>query len=57
MCDPCYKALPDRAILTYDMPIHATVARMLGDGDNACQAAVIRPEDRVGFMDGMLYTA
>jgi hypothetical protein len=31
--------------------------RMLGDGDNACQAAVMRPEDQVGFIDGMLYTA
>lgn len=30
---------------------------MLGDGDNACQAAAIRPEDRVGFIDRMLYTA
>jgi hypothetical protein len=30
---------------------------MLGDDDNACQAAVVLVEDRVGFMERMLYTA
>ncbi len=45
----CYKTLPMQQML---QPWW-----MVGDGGNACQAAEMRPEDRVGFMDGMLYTA
>lgn len=30
---------------------------MVGDADNACQVAVRLPQDRVGFMKRMLYTA
>lgn len=30
---------------------------MVGDGDNACQAAVRLHKDRVGFTERMLYTS
>ncbi len=45
----CYKTLPMQQML---QPMW-----VVSDDGSACHAAEMRPEDRVGFMDGMLYTS
>jgi hypothetical protein len=42
---------------TTDATGTTTPGRMVGASGKACQAVVMRPEDRVGFTDKMLYTA